>query len=95
MIVTALCARHVVGGTASEPPELADAHCIVISAIAAKRAAYIAIEEEVHTELLGLAADAQQTLSYIQKALLLFADSLADAAQTHRERGADVSAFLS
>mmetsp|Transcript_1929 Transcript_1929/g.5736 ORF Transcript_1929/g.5736 Transcript_1929/m.5736 type:complete len:411 (+) Transcript_1929:155-1387(+) len=56
------------------------------SILAAKREAYITIEEEVHTESLALAADAQKTLGYVSRALLLVAEALADAAETHRER---------
>ena len=57
---------------------------------AAKREAYVNLEEEVHTETLGLAADAQKTLGYVSRALLLVAEALADASETHREREAVV-----
>lgn len=58
------------------------------SVLNVKREAYVNLEEEVHAETLALAADAQKTLGYVSRALLLVAEALADASETHREREA-------
>lgn len=71
-------------------PSLVSEESRAEAVLASKRQVYIELEEEVHVELLALAADSQNMLQVVQRALLLNAEALADAAECHREREAEM-----
>ena len=52
---------------------------------AAKRDLYLALENEVHLVMVNLAADAQQTLTYVSRALHLEARALTEAGDVLRQ----------